>query len=93
MIHVDSRGNPRCITNSKGRKRKPGSKDLASSIKTNDPLFLDFIRKCLVWDSRDRMKPEEALQHTWIQEVNMQYMYMYEVLILHSCTCTFQLYL
>lgn len=43
----DSKGNPRCITNSKGRKRKPGSKDLATAIRCNDTLFVDFISKCL----------------------------------------------
>jgi len=45
----DSKGNPRCITNSKGRKRKPGSKDLATAIRCNDTLFVDFISKCLEW--------------------------------------------
>lgn len=66
---VDSKGNPRCITNSKGRKRKPGSRELASAIKTTDPSFLDFIRRCLEWDQAARMTPEEALQHQWILEV------------------------
>lgn len=68
-LSSDSRGNPRCVTNSKGKKRRPGSKDLSSAIKTGDLLFLDFIRRCLVWNANDRMKPEEALQHAWIQEV------------------------
>uniref|UniRef100_A0A4W5QJY8 dual-specificity kinase n=1 Tax=Hucho hucho TaxID=62062 RepID=A0A4W5QJY8_9TELE len=45
----DSKGNPRNITNSKGRKRRPNSKDLASVLKTNDPLFLDFIKRCLTY--------------------------------------------
>ena len=67
---TDSRGNPRCITNSKGKKRRPGSKDLSNAIKTHDVLFLDFIRRCLVWNASERMTPEEALQHAWIQEVN-----------------------
>jgi serine/threonine protein kinase len=68
LSFIDSRGNPRCITNSKGRKRRPGSKDLSMAIKTHDVLFLDFIKKCLIWDPSQRMKPEEALQHAWIQE-------------------------
>ncbi|XP_011403420.2 PREDICTED: dual specificity tyrosine-phosphorylation-regulated kinase 4-like isoform X2 [Amphimedon queenslandica] len=67
-LFFDSRGNPRCVTNSKGKKRRPGSKDLSSAIKTSDLLFLDFIRRCLVWSASERMKPEEALQHAWIQE-------------------------
>ena len=44
---LDSKGQPRCITNSKGKKRRPGSKDLSQAIKTNDANFLDFIRRCL----------------------------------------------
>lgn len=44
---ADSRGNPRCITNSKGRKRKPGSKNLAVALRCNDPLFINFISRCL----------------------------------------------
>ncbi|XP_015208600.2 dual specificity tyrosine-phosphorylation-regulated kinase 4 isoform X1 [Lepisosteus oculatus] len=67
-LFFDSKGNPRNITNSKGRKRRPNSKDLASVLKTNDPLFLDFLRRCLTWDPQKRMTPDEAMQHEWIQE-------------------------
>ncbi|XP_057186193.1 dual specificity tyrosine-phosphorylation-regulated kinase 4 isoform X1 [Triplophysa rosa] len=67
-LFFDSKGNPRNITNSKGKKRRPNSKDLASILKTNDPLFLDFIRRCLVWDPTKRMTPDEGMQHEWIHE-------------------------
>uniref|UniRef100_A0A672STH4 dual-specificity kinase n=1 Tax=Sinocyclocheilus grahami TaxID=75366 RepID=A0A672STH4_SINGR len=67
-LFFDSKGNPRNITNSKGKKRRPNSKDLASVLKTNDPQFLDFIRHCLVWDPTKRMTPDEGLQHEWITE-------------------------
>ena len=67
---TDSRGNPRCITNSKGRKRRPGTKDLPTALKTTDGLFLDFLCRCLDWDPTRRMTPEEALQHDWILEVS-----------------------
>uniref|UniRef100_A0A671RB72 dual-specificity kinase n=2 Tax=Sinocyclocheilus anshuiensis TaxID=1608454 RepID=A0A671RB72_9TELE len=67
-LFFDSKGNPRNITNSKGKKRRPNSKDLASVLKTNDPQFLDFIRRCLVWDPTKRMTPDEGLQHEWITE-------------------------
>lgn len=46
-LFFDSRGNPRCITNSKNRKRKPGTKPLAQVLRCNDPLFVDFVSKCL----------------------------------------------
>ncbi|XP_035646181.1 dual specificity tyrosine-phosphorylation-regulated kinase 4-like [Oncorhynchus keta] len=67
-LFFDSKGNPRNITNSKGRKRRPNSKDLASVLKTDDPLFLDFLQHCLTWDPTKRMTPDEAMQHEWIQE-------------------------
>uniref|UniRef100_A0A9J7Y604 dual-specificity kinase n=2 Tax=Cyprinus carpio TaxID=7962 RepID=A0A9J7Y604_CYPCA len=67
-LFFDSKGNPRNITNSKGKKRRPNSKDLASVLKTNDPQFLDFIRRCLVWDPTKRMTPDEGLQQEWITE-------------------------
>nr|CAI5847594.1 unnamed protein product [Callosobruchus analis] len=65
-LFFDSRGNPRCITNSKGRKRKPGSKNLAMMLRCNDPLFIDFLAKCLDWNPKRRLLPDEALRHPWI---------------------------
>ncbi|XP_019898256.2 dual specificity tyrosine-phosphorylation-regulated kinase 4 isoform X2 [Esox lucius] len=67
-LFFDSKGIPRNITSSKGRKRRPNSKDLAGVLKTSDPLFLDFIKRCLTWDPKKRMTPDEAVQHEWIQE-------------------------
>ena len=46
-IITDSKGNPRCIVNSKGKRHRPGTKELAMALKTNDALFLDFIKRCL----------------------------------------------
>jgi dual specificity tyrosine-phosphorylation-regulated kinase 2/3/4 len=65
-LFFDSRGNPRCITNSKGRKRKPGSKNLSIALRCDDPLFIDFISRCLEWNAKRRMTPDEALRHEWI---------------------------
>ncbi|KAK7091820.1 hypothetical protein V1264_009455 [Littorina saxatilis] len=67
-LFFDSKGNPRCITNSKGKKRRVGSKDLQQPLKTSDANFLDFVRRCLEWQPNLRMTPEEALQHEWIKE-------------------------
>ncbi|UYV77756.1 DYRK4 [Cordylochernes scorpioides] len=46
-LFFDSKGNPRTITNSKGKKRKPGSKSLASVIMCNEEEFVDFLTRCL----------------------------------------------
>ncbi|KAM9815125.1 dual specificity tyrosine-phosphorylation-regulated kinase 4 isoform X1 [Syngnathus typhle] len=69
-LFFDSKGNPRNTTNSKGKKRRPNSKDLSTTLKTNDALFLDFITRCLTWDPTKRMTPDEGLQHGWILEGN-----------------------
>ncbi|GAB0100122.1 Dual specificity tyrosine-phosphorylation-regulated kinase [Sergentomyia squamirostris] len=66
-LFFDSRGSPRTVVNSKGRKRKPGSKTLASALRCNDSAFLDFVSRCLEWDYTKRMTPEEATRHEWLQ--------------------------
>ncbi|XP_074656419.1 dual specificity tyrosine-phosphorylation-regulated kinase 4-like isoform X2 [Tubulanus polymorphus] len=67
-LFFDSKGNPRCVTNSKGKKRRPDSKDLTQALKCGDEHFIDFIRRCLHWDPLHRMTPDEAVQHPWIQD-------------------------
>ncbi|XP_046548802.1 dual specificity tyrosine-phosphorylation-regulated kinase 4-like isoform X2 [Haliotis rubra] len=67
-LFFDSKGNPRCLTNSKGKKRRVASKDLQQAIKTSDASFLDFIRRCIEWDPSVRMTSDEALHHDWIKE-------------------------
>ncbi|XP_054574765.1 dual specificity tyrosine-phosphorylation-regulated kinase 4 isoform X3 [Eptesicus fuscus] len=64
----DSTGFPKNITNNRGRKRYPDSKDLTMVLKTYDSSFLDFLRRCLVWEPSLRMTPDQALKHAWIHE-------------------------
>lgn len=66
-LFFDARCSPRCVTNSKGKKRKPGSKTLAQALRCNDPLFIDFVTRCLEWDPKKRMTPDEAVTHEWLQ--------------------------
>nr|XP_027807087.1 dual specificity tyrosine-phosphorylation-regulated kinase 4 [Marmota flaviventris] len=37
-------------------------------LKTYDTSFLDFLRRCLVWEPSLRMTPDQALKHAWIHE-------------------------
>ncbi|KAI7901912.1 uncharacterized protein BX663DRAFT_512802 [Cokeromyces recurvatus] len=67
-LFFDSQGNPRIQPNSKGRKRRPGTKTLEHALKTTDETFVDFINKCLCWDPEQRMKPDEALKHPWMMK-------------------------
>lgn len=46
----------------------PGSKELKRALKDcDDPLFLDFLRRCLEWDPEVRMTPSAALRHAWLR--------------------------
>ncbi|XP_014216471.1 dual specificity tyrosine-phosphorylation-regulated kinase 4-like isoform X2 [Copidosoma floridanum] len=65
-LFFDSKGNPRNITNSKGKKRRPGTKSVMLALRCRDPLFVDFVSRCLEWDSKKRMTPEEAMRHEWL---------------------------
>jgi dual specificity tyrosine-phosphorylation-regulated kinase 2/3/4 len=57
-----------------GRSRRgktrgsPGSKEMVTGLKgCDDPLFLDFMRRCLDWDPASRMSPGQALRHAWLR--------------------------
>ncbi|OHS95201.1 Dual specificity tyrosine-phosphorylation-regulated kinase 3 [Tritrichomonas foetus] len=47
-------------------KRKEGSLDLRTVLNDSDPLFYDFLIRCLTWDPTKRMTASEALRHPWI---------------------------
>nr|XP_009422898.2 dual specificity tyrosine-phosphorylation-regulated kinase 4 isoform X3 [Pan troglodytes] len=64
----DAKGFPKTITNNRGKKRYPDSKDLTMVLKTYDTSFLDFLRRCLVWEPSLRMTPDQALKHAWIHQ-------------------------
>ncbi|KAJ3821034.1 hypothetical protein F5878DRAFT_606753 [Lentinula raphanica] len=65
-LFFEPNGAPRAVINSKGRRRRPGTKTLAQALRCNDEDFIDFIAKCLVWDPERRIKPQAALRHPFI---------------------------
>ncbi|KAH8433046.1 putative protein kinase [Aspergillus melleus] len=70
-LFFDSLGKPRLTVSSKGRRRRPSSKELRQSLKCDDDAFLDFIARCLRWDPARRMTPHEALRHEFITGVKL----------------------
>ena len=68
-LFFDSLGKPRLSVSSKGRRRRPSSKDLRQALKCDDEAFLDFITRCLRWDPARRMDPHEALRHEFISGI------------------------
>ena len=67
-MFFDSAGAPRIVPNSRGKKRRPGTKDLGTVLNCSDKGFVDFLKGCLRWDPRTRFKPEDAIQHEWVLE-------------------------
>ncbi|XP_046819579.1 dual specificity tyrosine-phosphorylation-regulated kinase mbk-2-like isoform X2 [Vespa crabro] len=65
-LFFDQKGTPRCVTNSKGKKRWAGSKNLTMVLRCTDTHFVDFVSRCLEWDPKKRMTPDEAVRHEWL---------------------------
>jgi dual specificity tyrosine-phosphorylation-regulated kinase 2/3/4 len=66
-LFFDSTGAPRPVVNSKGKRRRPGTKSLSQALKCNEDLFIEFLAKCLIWDPERRIKPDTAMRHPWIR--------------------------
>ncbi|KAI6043104.1 hypothetical protein EDC04DRAFT_3138697 [Pisolithus marmoratus] len=66
-LFFDNNGAPRPVVNTKGRRRRPGTKTLAQVLRCQDDDFIDFVARCLVWDPERRMKPQAALQHNFLK--------------------------
>ena len=68
-VFWDQNGRPYLPPNSRGKQRMPNGRSIEYYIRgCNDPKFIDFLSKCLVWDPRKRMTPVEGLKHPWILE-------------------------
>lgn len=51
-----------------GKIRQPGSKSLWGVLRCQDPGFVDLLEKCLKWNPAERLTPDQALAHPWMQE-------------------------
>ncbi|KAF7507497.1 hypothetical protein GJ744_010428 [Endocarpon pusillum] len=65
-LFFDSMGKPRLTVSSKGRRRRPSSKELRQVLKCDDEAFVDFIAKCLRWDPSRRPNPHQAMAHEFV---------------------------
>ncbi|CAF1007182.1 unnamed protein product [Adineta steineri] len=46
----------------------PGSRELSQALKNcDDPLFIDFLKRCFEWDPQTRITPAQALRHPWLR--------------------------
>lgn len=62
-------GAPKLVENTKGEVHYPGTKRLERLIGAKDASFVQFVERCLDWDPRTRMTPEEGLRHEWLLEL------------------------
>ena len=58
-------GTPRPVVNSRGRRRQAGTKTLAQVLH-HEENFIDFIVKCLHWDSERCLKPRNVLPQPFV---------------------------
>jgi dual specificity tyrosine-phosphorylation-regulated kinase 2/3/4 len=69
-LFFDANGLPKLCPNSRGKTRRPGTKELAgflrSGIVDGDVHFSDFVARALAWDPASRMTPAQAMAHPWI---------------------------
>ncbi|CAH8601122.1 unnamed protein product [Schistosoma intercalatum] len=52
-VFFDSKRTPRYLTNSRGRKRIPGTETIENLVKTVDLKFINLLNQCLTVDSMD----------------------------------------
>jgi dual specificity tyrosine-phosphorylation-regulated kinase 2/3/4 len=64
----DSENIPKNLTNSRGKTRKPGSKNIENILKGAEPGLVDIVKRCLDWDPVSRINPDELLSHPWMKE-------------------------
>ena len=67
-IFFDSHGECRVKTNSRGRRRVPGTRVLKNVLNGADEEFFLLIEACLRWNPAERIKPEDALNMNWFLE-------------------------
>ncbi|CAK4699095.1 hypothetical protein LEN26_005286 [Aphanomyces euteiches] len=62
----DELGTPIATTNTRGRRRRPASRELKALIKCQDAKLVDLLFKCFRWDPATRLTPREAMEHDWL---------------------------
>lgn len=68
----DPNGQPKLFPNSRNKVRKPSTKDIMKTLRTEDASFVDFILSFFQWEPAERMTPNEAMRHPWIAECFQQ---------------------
>jgi dual specificity tyrosine-phosphorylation-regulated kinase 2/3/4 len=69
-LFFDGNGVPKIVPNSRGKTRRPGTKELQGFLRSStvegDVHFADFVGRMLAWDPATRITPAQAMGHPWI---------------------------
>jgi dual specificity tyrosine-phosphorylation-regulated kinase 2/3/4 len=60
------------FTNTKGKRREPGSLPLSRLLPNADPSLFSFISDCLKWEPEARLTPSQALQHPFLHPSDLE---------------------
>ena len=71
-LFFESNGSPKMLGNKTGARRVPGTRSLKVILQGAPKEFVDLVEKCLEWDPSLRIKPRDALGHSWIVEAKQR---------------------
>lgn len=73
-MFFEANGVPKIVPDSTGKRRYPGTRNLAMLLPSAEESFIDFIGQCLHWDPKSRLTPTAALKHEWAQtQINLSH--------------------
>jgi len=65
LFFFSEENEPKLKANSRGKVKNPGTKPLEEVVDGETPV-VDFVRRCLDWDPRTRLTPEDGLRQSWL---------------------------
>jgi len=66
-LFFEENGTPKIVPDNTGKRRYPGTRNLAMMLPSADVSFIDFVDGCLQWDPKTRLTPNSAFKHEWVQ--------------------------
>lgn len=66
-LYFDGQGQPHSMVAARGVVRPPGTHRLEHRLPGAPPEFVQFVRRCLEWDPKTRLKAADALSCKWLR--------------------------